>query len=370
MRSSTRTDPSSDSPRRYDVAVVGAGLAGLSAAAALTRHGAEVAVLEARDRVGGRLLSMSDVGEAVDLGATWFWPDEPLVRALADDLGIATFSQHLAGDALFEPDHSTIHRLDGNPLDGPSARFTAGAQALATGVADGLPPGVLRLDNPVTAITVTDDGVRVDAADGRVLADDIILAVPPGLAVERIEFDPPLPAGLHEVATSTAVWMGDAVKAVATFDEPFWRTVGLSGSAVSYAGPFREFHDHSGPGGRPAALFAFAAAAHVAHLDVDAIDVAFRDQLRRMFGTAAAQVRSTQIVDWSREPFTAPRRAAAHASTRTFGAPAFQRPVHDRVHWASTETATAYAGHIEGAVRAGFDAARRLSAKQRGAAAP
>lgn len=97
------------------------------------------------------------------------------------------------------------------------------------------------------------------------------------------------------------------------------------------------------------------------HLDADAIALAFRDQLRRMFG--AHRVRSTHIVDWSREPYTAPRRPAAHASTRTFGAPAFQQSVHGRVHWASTETATAYAGHIEGAIRAGVDVAQRLSAR-------
>lgn len=119
---------------------------------------------------------------------------------------------------------------------------------------------------------------------GSVLADEVILAVPPALAVDRIDFDPPLPADLREVAASTAVWTGDGVKAVATFDDPFWRAAGVSGSGMSYAGPFREFHDHSGSGGRPAALFAFAAASHVAHLDADAIDVALRDQLVRMFG--------------------------------------------------------------------------------------
>jgi monoamine oxidase len=349
-------------PGRFEVAIVGAGIAGLSAAATLARRGVDVVVLEARDRVGGRLLSVTDDDATVDLGATWFWPDEPAVHGLAADLGLTTFPQHRAGDALFERDGTTVQRLDGNPLDGPSLRFTAGSQALAARLADSLAVGVLRLSNAVSAVTVCEHGVHLGAADGEVVADAVVLALSPALAAERLEFDPPLPPELRDAASGTAVWMGDTVKAVAVFDEPFWRTTGLSGSAMSYAGPFREFHDHSGPDARPAALFAFAAAAHVADLDLHQIDVAFRRQLVRLFGVTAAQVRATHVVDWSREPHTSPSDPAPGASSRTYGAPAFQQPVHDRVHWASTETATAYAGHIEGAVRAGLDVAARLTA--------
>lgn len=358
VHASTSTHPVDPRSKRFEVAIVGAGIAGLSAAAALARRGVDIVVLEARDRVGGRLLS---VEAAVDLGATWFWPDEQAVHGLAEELGLTTFPQHLAGDALFDRDGTLVQRLDGNPLDGPSVRFTAGSQALAARLADRLAPGVLRLSAAVSAVTVCERGVHLEAAGGEVIADVVVLALPPALAAERLAFDPPLPPELRDAASGTAVWMGDVVKAVATFDEPFWRSAGLSGSAMSHAGPFREFHDHSGPDGRTAALFAFASAAHVAHLDLDQIDVAFRRQLVRLFGAAAAQVRTTHVVDWSREPHTSPSEPAVGASTRTYGAPAFQQPLHDRVHWASTETGTAYAGHIEGAVRAGLDIASRLS---------
>ena len=54
-----------------DVVVVGAGPAGLSAAARLRRSGAAVLVLEARDRVGGRALTVAHHGAPLDLGATW-----------------------------------------------------------------------------------------------------------------------------------------------------------------------------------------------------------------------------------------------------------------------------------------------------------
>src|SRR5262245_32801924 len=52
----------------YDVIVVGAGAAGLAAAAHLSRNGKSVCVLEARDRIGGRILSMRPRGAAVPLG--------------------------------------------------------------------------------------------------------------------------------------------------------------------------------------------------------------------------------------------------------------------------------------------------------------
>jgi monoamine oxidase len=126
-----------------DVAVVGAGIAGLTAAHALTAAGLGVTVFEARDRVGGRLLSSTHDGGAVDPGATWFWPDEPLVRTLTEDLGLAMFPQDISGDVLFEVDSRGAQRLAGNPLDVPSARLADAAQALALALArvPRLPPG-------------------------------------------------------------------------------------------------------------------------------------------------------------------------------------------------------------------------------------
>jgi monoamine oxidase len=87
--------------QRYDVAVIGAGLAGLSAARRLHEAGAEVIVLEARDRVGGRTLSVTeDGGRLVEYGGQWVGPTQDRVLALIDELGLATFPQFTDGDNL------------------------------------------------------------------------------------------------------------------------------------------------------------------------------------------------------------------------------------------------------------------------------
>lgn len=75
---------------RVDSIVVGAGLAGLGAAEALRRGGQRVIVLEAQERVGGRLLSGETGGVVVNLGGQWVGPDHTEVLGLAAELGIAT----------------------------------------------------------------------------------------------------------------------------------------------------------------------------------------------------------------------------------------------------------------------------------------
>ena len=92
-----------DPDASVDIAVVGAGLAGLVAARDLIAEGRSVAVLEARDRVGGRLLNV-DIGDGkvVEIGGEWVGPTQHRVLELAKALGVATFPTHNEGDNLVE----------------------------------------------------------------------------------------------------------------------------------------------------------------------------------------------------------------------------------------------------------------------------
>lgn len=351
---------SSSSPT--DVVVVGAGISGLRVARGLQDGGLAVTVLEARDRVGGRLRSVDVTDEddpertALDVGATWFWPGEDRVRALVDELGLPTHRQHRDGDALYD-DPRGVQRLAGNPIDAESMRFSAGADSLASGLADRLEAGTVRLSTPVRRVAVHADGVVISASgvggsDARVEARQAVVALPPALAVHEMEFLPELSADLRRLAAATPVWMGETVKVVARYASAFWRERGLAGSAISHTGPLREIHDMSGPDGEPPAVFGFARGV-VTEGEV-------RAQLVRLFGPEAASPVALSLMDWSRERWTTPGEAPRGHRHDLYGHPLYRRPVAGRVHFVSTETAPAFAGHIEGALLAADEVVGRI----------
>src|SRR5215208_5527170 len=82
-----------------DVVVIGAGLAGLTAAREIQRAGSTAVVLEARDRVGGRTLNepIGD-GKVVEVGGQWIGPGQDRMAKLARELGVETFATHSEGE--------------------------------------------------------------------------------------------------------------------------------------------------------------------------------------------------------------------------------------------------------------------------------
>jgi putrescine oxidase len=110
--------------RDTDVVVVGAGLAGLVAASELVAAGRGVVVLEARDRVGGRLLNIEIGGEPNELGGEWIAPYQSEMHALLGELGIELFHAYREGDHLYIDADGVLHRHDDDrdPLPEVSAR--------------------------------------------------------------------------------------------------------------------------------------------------------------------------------------------------------------------------------------------------------
>lgn len=93
-----------------DSVIVGAGYAGLAAARAVGAAGADVVVLEARDRVGGRAWAHREDGGSVDLGGQWIAADHRRVRAAAAEAGLALDEMPSGGQSLLL-DRGRVHRI-------------------------------------------------------------------------------------------------------------------------------------------------------------------------------------------------------------------------------------------------------------------
>ena len=89
--------------RSTQVAIVGAGFAGLAAALGLRARGIDCLVLEARDRVGGRVLN-HDIGDGkvVEVGGQWVGPTQHALLDIAARMGVATFPTHVQGENVIE----------------------------------------------------------------------------------------------------------------------------------------------------------------------------------------------------------------------------------------------------------------------------
>jgi monoamine oxidase len=344
---------------RTDVVVVGAGPAGLRVADLLQRRGVAVIVLEARDRVGGRLFSMPVEAGWVDLGATWFWPSEPDVVDLVAAEDLDAFDQYQVGDVLVQT-AAGVQRIDAGHLGAPSKRLAGGMQSVAHALLRRLQSGTVRLAAPVRSIVEIDDAVEIVTDAAGVRADHVVIAVPPATAMHLIDIRGDLAPDVRALASATPVWMGAFAKIVAWYDRPFWRDMGRSGSAFSQIGPLREVHDLSGPEGSPAALFGFVP------LEVgrSCPDVpAVLAQLVDLFGPDAGDPVGVEIADWRAEPFTSPPGADALYEYRTYGHPGFRQPAFGgRLHWAATETATDAPGHVQGALSAAARVASTITA--------
>ncbi len=110
-----------------DVVVVGAGLAGLVAARDLVAAGAEVVVLEARDRVGGRTLTLPAAdGTPIDHGGQWIGPTQDRIAAVAASVGVTTYPTWDRG-LHTELRDGQAHRFDGRlPASDPRAAVAMG----------------------------------------------------------------------------------------------------------------------------------------------------------------------------------------------------------------------------------------------------
>ncbi|PPH42471.1 putrescine oxidase [Rathayibacter sp. AY1C9] len=106
------------SPSEHDVVVIGAGATGLTAALRLQQHGLDVVVVEARERVGGRLETRVVDGQLLELGGQWVSPDQTALLETLDELGLGTYSRYREGESVYIGADGSARRFTGDIFPG------------------------------------------------------------------------------------------------------------------------------------------------------------------------------------------------------------------------------------------------------------
>ncbi len=354
------------------ILIVGGGLSGLVTAYRLHQAGLPVCLIEARSRLGGRILSAGEdnrpSNDGLDLGPSWFWPDmTPEILPLVDELGLTFVPQYTDGLMLFQRSQGGMPERYPSFRHQPSSmRLAGGTGAMVSALAARLPQDCLHLESRATNIARTQAGliVTVSTASGveTIEATHVVFALPPRLLEATVEFSPPPRNVTRALWRATPTWMAPHAKFFAVYERPFWREAGLSGAAQSMAGPLVEIHDATTASGK-AALFGFVGipARSRMQLDEKALLSASIAQLGQIFGAEALHPVATLYKDWAIDTLT-----ATELDLTAAGHPAGGRHDWVDVDWSrwitlsGSETAANSPGYLAGAIEAGERAAADL----------
>jgi monoamine oxidase len=344
---------------KVDTIIIGGGLSGIYAAFLLSKKKKPYVLLEARDRVGGRILSPEHQGFFVDLGPSWYWPTiNPEVNALLQTLGLEGYPQFETGMGRFQARDGHVETIEGYPMEPPGCRLFGGMISVVKGLCSRIPKDVIRLNHPVCEIERMENGVQVtvgrldEKPKCRLFASGIILALPPRLAARSILFTPDLSYDLTQAMLKSSTWMAGQAKFFALYDKADWRKIGLSGQGFSLCGPLGEIHDGSSDAKRPYGLTGFVGIPALRRKDSGTMVRAILAQLSLLYGQEAGRPVSVYYQDWAREEFTATEydQRAAHDHPE-FQPPSGKTSIWDGMfHFAGTETADHLRGYLEGAL--------------------
>lgn len=347
------------------VVILGAGLSGLTTARKLELYGINTTVLEARDRLGGRIWTRTlDGGVHVEAGATWFNAAHTQLLSLMQALDIGYFRQYTAGKSLFAaPQNGAIEQFV-SPQDEPgSLRVEGGTTALIEALSSRLEHTHIYTATPVAALSFAKASCVLQTRDDRTFEADIVVStLPPRLLLHSLQLSPDVPAQWKNVATQTQTWMGRSVKFFVSYKTPFWREKGFSGMAFSHGGLIPEMYDHTSAAEDTFALKGFLSpASH--ELSFEARRAAVQDQLVVYFGQEARHWLAYGDTLWGADPFTNVAHLPELMPHQNNGHPAFSASLFDgRLIVSGSEAAAMYAGYMEGAVRAGERAAETIVA--------
>lgn len=372
------------------IAIIGGGLSGLYAAFLLEQRGIDYILLEARDRLGGRIaVAKSSVdqnassqsvdheksNDGFDLGPSWFWPEyQPQLSSLIEALDLPRFAQFEDGDMMVERAADKLPiRTQGYQSSPPSMRLVGGMASLTDALYARLNPTRIITGQIVKRVIKTERCISIESecsseqmTAGQITtyhAQHVLLALPPRLAASNIKFEPALPQALITEWQETATWMAPHAKYVAVYESPFWRNQGLSGSARSAIGPLTEIHDASLVEGEGALFGFFGVPAHVRQsVSEMELKAHCRAQLVRLFGAQAETPTAEYLKDWAQDSLTATLADANGAGQHAVAPNAKPNTGvwQDCLTGSASEWSESFPGYIAGAIDAAHKAVQGL----------
>ena len=405
----------------YDIAVIGAGAAGLAAGLTLQGSGKSFIVLEARDRIGGRAFTdTTSLGLPFDCGAHWLHAaDQNPFRTIADRLGFAynskiswadiirfgkekplpdavqaeatdyimrvltslaeaqddvAFSDFLEPGNRWNPllDHIIGQITSQDPADcstrdyaryiGDGGDFPVenGFGALVARNAQGLP---VTLSTPVTRIDWSSPELRLDTGRGTITARCLILAVPVNVLIAgSIRFDPALPPDLVEAFHDCP--MGVSEKLAILLDKPIDGFGHIYGDVIFDDPAKRPFNLHINPFGRPLIVSHMGGSngAGMEKLSDAAMTALAMEALVEAFGSGMkTRVVKTLRTHWASDPFTL--GGYSHAKPgKAASRLKFSETVGGRIVLAGEHCSIPFYSTVHGAHLSGIAAAQKASA--------
>jgi monoamine oxidase len=339
-----------------EIVIIGAGLTGLTLAYLLRNSSYKVHIIEARDRLGGRILTSYQDNEApIEMGATWLNNSHSHLNTLLEELKIGIFKQELGDKAIYEPSSLTPHQLVTLPHNSDSSyRIKGGSSLLINKLAESISEETIFLNEVITSINEESDRVIIKSNKKTFSSKIVISTLPPYLLQSLINITPCLPSNILEVMESTHTWMGESIKIGLRFKAPFWRANNSSGTIFSNVGPIPEFYDHSNYENNSYALKGFLNNSYFELSKKERLNLIL-NQLRKYYGDIVDDYTSYEEKVWRKEIYTHSEYNGHILPHQNNGHHLFKKPyLNNKLYIVGAETSTDFSGYMEGAIRSAY----------------
>lgn len=346
------------------IVIIGAGLSGLYLGYQLKKAGFSIKILEANNRIGGRIFTKKEHNTTIELGATWLWKYNKELMALCNELKITLFEQNMTGDALFEAMSANLPQRFKIPLNQEiSYRIVGGTVTILNKLVSLFSEKELELNQKAITITENDNSLEVITTTSEFIADIVVSTIPPHLLVNTINFSSELDKDLLQVANNTHTWMKDSVKFAVIYKTPFWKEMGLSGVGFSNVGPFTELYDHSDVNNKTFALMGFLNGGLVNETKAYR-ELLIQSQLLKFFGDDGKNYLSYEEKVWSKDTLLTIENGEFLSPHANNGHPIYQKEyLKGKFIVAGSETSPSYGGYMEGAIYRGNQIVDQLKNK-------